>query len=80
MPTFHENLYTMGLDPTKEYMKIKFLTEDLQETADKMFSLSYAHLSRKLIYNILDVKGRFHHPAGRKDNHRLSQTPQQDCL
>lgn len=29
----------MGLDPTKEYLKIKFLTEDLQETADQMFSL-----------------------------------------
>lgn len=35
----------MGLDPTKEYMKLKFLSEDLQETADKMFSLSSAPMS-----------------------------------
>ena len=26
----------MGLDPTKEYMKLKFIAEDLQETADQM--------------------------------------------
>lgn len=35
----------MGLDPTKEYMKIKFLTEDLEQTADKIFSLSNAPMS-----------------------------------
>ena len=35
----------MGLDPTKEYMKLKFLAEDLQETADKIFSLSSAPMS-----------------------------------
>lgn len=35
----------MGLDPTKEYMKIKFLAEDLDETADKIFSLSNAPMS-----------------------------------
>lgn len=35
----------MGLDPTKEYMKIKFLAEDLNETADKIFSLSNAPMS-----------------------------------
>lgn len=35
----------MGLDPTKEYMKLKFLTEDLQQTADKIFSLSNAPMS-----------------------------------
>lgn len=39
------NFTGMGLDPTKEYMKIKFLTEDLQETADQMFSLSNAPMS-----------------------------------
>lgn len=50
----------MGLDPTKEYMKIKFLTEDLQETADKLFSLSDAPMSlvcafqRFLVRFILD--------------------------
>jgi hypothetical protein len=35
----------MGADPTKEYMKIKFLAEELQETADKIFSLSNAPMS-----------------------------------
>ena len=35
----------MGLDPTKEYMKLKFLSEDLNETADKIFSLSNASMS-----------------------------------
>lgn len=35
----------MGLDPTKELMKIKFITEELQETADQMFSLSSAPMS-----------------------------------
>lgn len=50
----------MGLDPTKEYMKIKFLTEDLQETADQMFSLSNAPMSlvcafqRFLVHFLLD--------------------------
>lgn len=39
------NFTGMGLDPTKEYMKIKFLSEDLQETADMMFSLSNAPMS-----------------------------------
>ncbi len=50
----------MGLDPTKEYMKLKFLSEDLQETADKIFSLSNAPMSlvcafqRFLVRFILD--------------------------
>lgn len=35
----------MGLDSTKEIMKIKFLVEELQETADKIFSLSNAPMS-----------------------------------
>lgn len=35
----------MGLDPTKEYMKIKFMTEDMLETADRIFSLSNAPMS-----------------------------------
>jgi len=54
------NFSGMGLDPTKEYMKIKFLTEDLQETADQMFSLSNAPMSlvcafqRFLIHFMLD--------------------------
>lgn len=34
-----------GRDATKEYMKIKFLAEDLSETADKIFSLSNAPMS-----------------------------------
>lgn len=54
------NFSGMGLDPTKEYMKIKFLTEDLQETADQMFSLSSAPMSlvcafqRFLVHFLLD--------------------------
>lgn len=49
-----------GIDPTKEYMKIKFLVEDLEQTADKIFSLSNAPMSlvcafqRFLIRFILD--------------------------
>lgn len=39
------NYTGMGLDSTKEYMKLKFLAEDLQETADQMFSLSNAPMS-----------------------------------
>ena len=35
----------MGKDSTKEYMKLKFLTEDLEQTADKIFSLSNAPMS-----------------------------------
>lgn len=34
-----------GIEMTKEYMKIKFLAEDLQETADQLFSLSNASMS-----------------------------------
>lgn len=50
----------MGLDPTKEYMKIKFLTEDLEQTADQIFSLSNAPMSlvcafqRFLVHFLLD--------------------------
>ena len=50
----------MGNDPTKEYMKLKFLAEDLGETADKIFSLSNAPMSlvcafqRFLVRFILD--------------------------
>ena len=49
-----------GLDPTKEWMKIKFLAEDLEQTADKIFSLSNAPMSlvcafeRFLVRFILD--------------------------
>lgn len=49
-----------GIDPTKEWMKLKFLTEDLEQTADKIFSLSNAPMSlvcafqRFLIRFILD--------------------------
>ena len=49
-----------GIDSTKEYMKIKFLAEDLEETADKIFSLSSAPMSlvcafqRYLVNFILD--------------------------
>lgn len=35
----------MGLDPTKEYMKLKFITEDLQQTGEKILSLSNAPMS-----------------------------------
>ena len=54
------NYTGMGLDPTKEYMKLKFIAEDLQETADQMFSLSNAPMSlvcafqRFLVRFILD--------------------------
>ena len=34
-----------GPDSAKEYMKLKFLVEDLSETADKIFSLSNAPMS-----------------------------------
>lgn len=34
-----------GLDSTKEWMKLKFLAEDLEQTADKIFSLSNAPMS-----------------------------------
>lgn len=34
-----------GRDSTKEWMKLKFLTEDLQITGDKLFSLSDAPMS-----------------------------------
>lgn len=34
-----------GLDSTKEYLKIKFLAEDLTQTADRIFSLSNAPMS-----------------------------------
>ena len=50
----------MGLDPTKNYMKLKFLEEDLEETADKIFSLSNAPMSlvcafqKFLIHFVLD--------------------------
>ena len=50
----------MGADPTKEYMKLKFLAEDLQETGEKIFSLSNAPMSlvcafqRFLVRFILD--------------------------
>lgn len=39
------NYTGMGLDPTKEMLKIKFLVEDLEQTADQMFSLSNAPMS-----------------------------------
>lgn len=50
----------MGTDSTKEYMKLKFLAEDLGETADALFSLSNAPMSlvcafqRFLVRFILD--------------------------
>lgn len=50
----------MGKDPTKEWLKIKFLLEDLESTADKIFSLSDAPMSlvcafqRFLVRFILD--------------------------
>lgn len=49
-----------GTDSTKEYMKLKFLAEDLGETAEKIFSLSNAPMSlvcafqRFLVRFILD--------------------------
>lgn len=49
-----------GPDPTKDLMKIKFQSEDLEQTADKIFSLSNAPMSlvcafqRFLIHFILD--------------------------
>ena len=35
----------MGPDPTKEWMKLKFIAEDLEQTADQIFSLSNAPMS-----------------------------------
>ena len=49
-----------GLDSTKEWMKIKFMAEDLEQTADRIFSLSNAPMSlvcafqRYLVRFILD--------------------------
>ena len=49
-----------GLDPTKEWMKLKFIAEDLEQTADQIFSLSNAPMSlvcafqRFLIRFVLD--------------------------
>lgn len=49
-----------GLDQTKEWMKIKFLADDLEVTADKIFSLSNAPMSlvcafqRYLVRFVLD--------------------------
>lgn len=49
-----------GMDPTKEWMKIKFMADDMEQTADKIFSLSNAPMSlvcafqRYLIRFILD--------------------------
>jgi hypothetical protein len=49
-----------GIDPTKEWMKIKFLADDLEQTGDKIFSLSNAPMSlvcafqRFLVRFILD--------------------------
>lgn len=34
-----------GMDSTKEWLKIKFITDDLEQTADKIFSLSNAPMS-----------------------------------
>lgn len=34
-----------GAEQTKEWMKIKFLTDDMEQTADKIFSLSSAPMS-----------------------------------
>lgn len=39
------NFTGMGADPTKEWMKLKFIADDLNETADKIFSLSNAPMS-----------------------------------
>lgn len=50
----------MGTDPTKEYMKLKFLVEDMGQTADQIFSLANAPMSlvaafqRFLIHFVLD--------------------------
>lgn len=50
----------MGKDPAKEWLKIKFLLEDLEATADQIFSLSNAPMSlvcafqRFLVRFILD--------------------------
>ena len=49
-----------GVESTKEWMKLKFLVEDLEQTADKIFSLSSAPMSiicafqKYLVHFILD--------------------------
>lgn len=49
-----------GLDPTKEWMKLKFMADDLEQTADRIFSLSNAPMSlvcafqRYLVRFVLD--------------------------
>lgn len=44
------NYTGMGLDPTKEWTKIKFLAEDLEQTGDMIFSLSDAPMSLVCAY------------------------------
>lgn len=50
----------MGADATKQYMKLKFMADELEQTADKLFSLSNAPMSlicafeRFLVRFILD--------------------------
>ena len=39
------NYTGMGLDPTKEYMKLKFIAEDLQETAGTFRAASLCSIS-----------------------------------
>lgn len=57
-----------GTDSTKEWMKLKFLSEDLGETADQIFSLSNAPMSlvcafqRFLVRFILDWDIPTHFP------------------
>lgn len=57
-----------GTDSTKEWMKLKFLAEDLGETADKIFSLSNAPMSlvcafqRYLVHFILEWDVPTHFP------------------
>lgn len=54
------NFTGMGADPTKQYMKLKFMVEELEETGDRLFSLANAPMSlvcsfqRFLIRFILD--------------------------
>lgn len=57
----------MGLESTKQWTKIKFLTDDLSETADKIFSLANAPMSlvcgfQKFLINFIleyDIPTRF---------------------
>lgn len=67
------NFTGMGIDPTKEYLKLKFLAEDLQVTADHIFSLSSAPMSLVCAFQrFLHAKSRRQQKSITKRSRRLA--------